>query len=166
MRSKSTFDKMTLLVLAFFLFAFSACGGGSAVKSDAGASADSPAAASAAASKETPLDKKYDRIIFQKFEYDPQIEVDYPGAVAECEKSALEAVIAKKTFASAASGSRRRKVCGCSARQGQGYQSPDRQHRRPHVGRRLCGKFRNEFTDEIDRRLVRGGGTGKGAFDK
>ena len=102
MRSKSTFDKMTLLVLAFFLFAFSACGGGSAVKSDAGASADSPAAASAAASKETPLDKKYDRIIFQKFEYDPQIEVDYPGAVAECEKSALEAVIAKKTFSSAA----------------------------------------------------------------
>ena len=47
------------------------------------------------------MDKKYDRIVFQKFEYDPQIEVDYPGAVAECEKSALEAVIAKKIFASA-----------------------------------------------------------------
>jgi hypothetical protein len=97
MKSKSTFEKMTPLVLAFFLFAFSACGGGSAVKTDAGASADS----SAAVSKETPLDKKYDRIIFQKFEYDPQIEVDYPGAVAECEKSALEAVIAKKIFTSA-----------------------------------------------------------------
>ena len=97
MRSKPTFDKAALLVLAFFLLAFSACGGGSAVKSDSGATADAPAAAS----KETPLDKKYDRIIFQKFEYDPQIEVDYPGAVAECEKSALEAVIAKQIFASA-----------------------------------------------------------------
>ncbi len=103
MRSKTSFNKAALLALgAFFLFAFSACRGGSAVKSDSGAPAESPAAASAAAPKETPLDKKYDRIIFQKFEYDPQIEVDYPGAVAECEKSALEAVIAKKTFASAA----------------------------------------------------------------
>ena len=101
MRSKSTFDKMTLLVLAFFLFVFSACGGGSAVKSDPVASADSPAAPSVAGSKEAHLGKKYDSIVFQKFEYDPKIEVDYPGAVAECEKSALEAVIAKKIFASA-----------------------------------------------------------------
>ncbi|MHB9097754.1 MAG: SH3 domain-containing protein [Syntrophales bacterium] len=45
--------------------------------------------------------KKYDRIVFQQFEYDPQIEADYPGAVAECEKSAFEAVISKKIFASA-----------------------------------------------------------------
>lgn len=101
MRSKSTFDKAALLVLAFLLFAFSACRGGSEVKSDSGAPADTPAAPAAAASKETPLDKKYDRIIFQKFGSDPQIEADYPGAVAECEKSALEAVIAKKIFASA-----------------------------------------------------------------
>jgi len=101
MRSKSAFDNMTLLVLAFFLFVFSACGGGSAVKSEPAASADSPAAPSAAGPKEVPLGKKYDRIVFQKFEYEPQIEADYPGAVAECEKSALEAVIAKKIFASA-----------------------------------------------------------------
>ena len=101
MRSKSPFDKMTLPVLAFFLLVFSACGGGSAVKSDQAASTDSPAAPSVAGPKEAPLDKKYDRIVFQKFEYDPKIEEDYPGAVAECEKSALEAVIAKKVFASA-----------------------------------------------------------------
>lgn len=103
MRSKSAVNKMILLVLAFFLlFAFSACGGGSAVKSEPAPSADSAAAPSAAGPKEAPLGKKYDRIVFQQFEYDPQIEADYPGAVAECEKSALEAVIAKKIFTSAA----------------------------------------------------------------
>ncbi|MHB8910841.1 MAG: SH3 domain-containing protein [Syntrophales bacterium] len=102
MRSKSPFNKMTLLVSAFILlFVFSACGGGSAVKSEPAASAESPAAAAAAGPKETPLAKKYDKIVFQQFEYDPKIEADYPGAAAECEKSALEAVIAKKTFASA-----------------------------------------------------------------
>jgi hypothetical protein len=93
---------MTLLVLTLFLlFVFSACGGGKAVKSDTAAPAVSPAASSAAASKEVPLGKKYDRIVFQKFEFDPKIEADYPGAVAECEKSALDATIAKKIFASA-----------------------------------------------------------------
>jgi hypothetical protein len=105
MRSKSTFNKTTLLVLALLLFVFSACGGGSAVKSDPAPSTDSPAAAaapSAAGPKEAPLAKKYDKIVFQKFEFDPTIEADYPGAVAECEKSALEAVIATKIFASAA----------------------------------------------------------------
>lgn len=103
MRSKSTCDKMTLLAaLALLLFVFSACGGGSAVKSDPAPSKDSPAATSAAAVKENPLARKYDRIVFQKFEYEPSIETDYPGAVAECEKSALEAVIAAKIFASAA----------------------------------------------------------------
>ncbi len=101
MRSKSAFDKTALLVLAFFLFALFACRGGSDVKSDSAPPADTSAASAAAAAKEVPLDKRYDRIIFQKFEHDPQIEADYPGAVAECEKSALEAVIAKKIFASA-----------------------------------------------------------------
>jgi hypothetical protein len=101
MRSKSAFNTITLLALALFLFVFSACGGGSAVKSEPAASPDSPAAPAAAGSKETPLARKYDRIVFQQFEYDPKIEADYPGAVAECEKSALEAVIAKKIFASA-----------------------------------------------------------------
>ena len=93
---------MALLVLAFLLFVFSACGGGSAVKSEPAASADPAAAPSAAGPKEVPLGKKYDRIVFQKFEFEPAIETDYPGAVAEGEKSALEAVIAAKIFASAA----------------------------------------------------------------
>jgi len=106
MRSRFAFEKMTLLVLTLFLlFVFSACGGGKAVKSDTAAPVDTPAASSAAApaaaSKEVPLGKKYDRIVFQKFEFDPKIEADYPGAVADCEKSALEATIAKKSFASA-----------------------------------------------------------------
>ena len=166
MKSRSTFDNMTLLVLAFLLFVFLACGGGSAVKSEPAASADSPAAPSAAGPKETPLGKKYDRIVFQKFEYEPQIEADYPGAVAECEKSALEAVIAKKIFASAVRETTGARVCGRSAGQGQGNQSPDRQYRRSHVGWRIRRQFRDEFTDEIDRRLERGGGKGKGAFNE
>jgi hypothetical protein len=96
---------MTPLVLILLLFVFSACGGGSAVKSDPAPAADSTATASApaaAAVKETPLARNYDRIVFQKFEFDPAIETDYPGAVAECERSALEATIAAKIFASAA----------------------------------------------------------------
>jgi hypothetical protein len=92
---------MLLVLTLCLLFVFSACGGGKAVKSDTAAPAVSPPASSAAASKEAPLGKKYDRIVFQKFEFDPKIEADYPGAVAECENSALEATIAKKIFASA-----------------------------------------------------------------
>jgi hypothetical protein len=101
MRSRSAFKTTSLLVLTLFLlFVFSACGGGKAVKSDTAAPAASSSAASAVASKEAPLGKKkYDRIVFQKFEFDPKIEADYPGAVAECEKSALDATIAKKIFA-------------------------------------------------------------------
>lgn len=105
MRTKWTFDKMVPPMLVLLLFVFSACGGGSAVKSDPAPAKESPAAAAApstAAVKETPLARKYDRIVFQKFEFEPAIETDYPGAVAECEKSALEAVIAAKIFASAA----------------------------------------------------------------
>jgi hypothetical protein len=101
MRAKSTSDNMTLLALAFFVFVIPACGGGSAVKSEpVASSAESPAAPSAAETKEAPLSEKYDKIVFQKFEFDPQIEVDYPGAVAECEKSVMEAVSAKNIFAS------------------------------------------------------------------
>ena len=101
MRSRSAFKTTMSLVLTLcLLFVLSACGGGKAVKSDTAAPADSTAA-STAASKEAPLGKKYDRIVFQKFEFDPKIEADYPGAIAECEKSALDATIAKKIFASA-----------------------------------------------------------------
>ena len=102
MRSRSAFKTTALPVFTLcLLFVFSACGGGKAVKSDTAAPAVSPAASSAAASKEAPLGKKYEKIVFQKFEFDPKIEADYPGAVAECENSALEATIAKKIFASA-----------------------------------------------------------------
>lgn len=108
MRSGSAFKTTTSLALALFLaFAFSACARQS-VKSDtapaaptasAPAASPAPAPAAPAAAKETPLAKKYDRIVFQKFEFDPQIEKDYPGAVAECERSAFEAAKAKKLSA-------------------------------------------------------------------
>jgi hypothetical protein len=87
---------MTLLVVTLFLlFLFSACGGSKAVKSDPVAP---PPASPAVVTKEVPLGQKYEKIVFQKFEFDPKIEADYPGAVAECEKSALAATIAKKIF--------------------------------------------------------------------
>ncbi|MHB8771739.1 MAG: SH3 domain-containing protein [Syntrophales bacterium] len=87
---------------ACVLFVCIACGGGSAVKSEPAAAKEPTAASPGEGPKEAPLGRKYDRVVFQKFVYDAQIETDYPGAVAECEKSAREAVIAKKVFASAA----------------------------------------------------------------
>jgi hypothetical protein len=87
MKSRTMFKKMPLLIAALFLlFAFSACGGGSAVKSDAGLPA------------ETPLEKKYDKIVFKKFQVDPKIEADYPGVVAECEKTAIDTTKSKNIF--------------------------------------------------------------------
>ncbi|MCE5265564.1 MAG: hypothetical protein LLG97_18815 [Deltaproteobacteria bacterium] len=114
MRSRSTFTTLALLAsILFLMFALSACRGRQAVKSDtapAASTTTAPAASTAAPAaktapevtvKETPLGKRYDRVVFQKFEYDPQVEKDYPGAVAECEKSALDATNAKKIFSSA-----------------------------------------------------------------
>lgn len=87
MKSKTIFEKVSLLVAGLFLlFALSACGGGSAVKPDAGQPA------------ETPLEKKYDKIVFKKFQVDPAIEADYPGVVAECENTAITSVKSKNIF--------------------------------------------------------------------
>jgi hypothetical protein len=87
MKSRTMFEKVSLLVAGIFLLlAFSACGGGSAVKSDE------------ALPKETPLEKKYNKIIFKKFQVDPKIEADYPGVVAECENTAIAAIKLKNIF--------------------------------------------------------------------
>ena len=87
MKSRTMFEKASLLVAGLFLlFVFSACGGGSAVKSDEGQP------------KETPLEKKYNKIVFKKFQVDPTIEADYPGVVAECENTAITAIKSKNIF--------------------------------------------------------------------
>ena len=87
MKSRTLLKKMSLLIAGLFLlFAFSACGGGSAVKSDAGMP------------KETPLEKKYDKIVFKKFQVDSTIEADYPGVVAACENTAITAIKSKNIF--------------------------------------------------------------------
>lgn len=101
MRPQSVFARMALAASAFFLCALLACAGGSAGKSEPAAAKEPAAASSAEGPKEAPLGKRYDRIVFQKFSSDAQVETDYPGAVAECEKSALDEVVAKKVFASA-----------------------------------------------------------------
>jgi hypothetical protein len=74
------------------LFSFTACGGGKAVKSDESAGTAQKTAA------ETSLGKRYDVIFFQKFEADPKIETDYPGAVAECETNAISELRSKNFF--------------------------------------------------------------------
>jgi len=48
--------------------------------------------------KEIPLDRKYGKLVFEKFVADPQMETDYPGVVAECESSAITAVKAMNLF--------------------------------------------------------------------
>ncbi|OPY83861.1 MAG: hypothetical protein A4E71_02838 [Smithella sp. PtaU1.Bin162] len=109
MFSKKYFQQVTLFIASLFLLtSFSACGGGQAVKSDESGKAG-PAKEE---SREVPLSKKYDKIVFQKFEYDPKIEADYPGAVAECENSALAAVKSKKIFNSVAKGTAGAKKAG------------------------------------------------------
>jgi hypothetical protein len=88
MKSTTVFEKMSLLVVGIcVLFAFPGCGGGSAVKSDTAIPA------------EAPLEKKYNKIVFKKFQADPAVEADYPGVVATCENTAITAVKSKNIFA-------------------------------------------------------------------
>ena len=101
MRSRRMLKKMTSVLAALFLLFFlSACAGGKTVKS----SEPAPASPSKVEEKEAPLAARYDGIVLQKFESDPKIEADYPGAVAECENSALAAVKAKNIFKSVEKG--------------------------------------------------------------
>lgn len=87
MKLRTVFETASLLLAGLFLlFAISACGGRSAVKSDAVVPA------------ETPLEKKYNKIVFKKFQVDPKIEADYPGVVAECENTAVTATRSKHIF--------------------------------------------------------------------
>ena len=74
------------------LFTFTAFDGGKAV------AADETAATGQKAASETTLEKKYDVILFQKFIADPKVETDYPGAVGECEKSAVSELQSKNVF--------------------------------------------------------------------
>lgn len=87
MKSRVLFKKASLLVAGLLLlFAFLACGGGSAVKSDTSVPA------------ETPLEKKYRKIVFKKFQVDQKLEADYPGVVDECENAAITAIKSKNIF--------------------------------------------------------------------
>lgn len=93
MKRQNSAKHFVLCVLCvLLLFSFSACGGRKAVKSDEVAGTSRKAASSSV------LEKRYDVILFQKFEVDPQIEVDYPGAVADCEKNAISELRSKNLF--------------------------------------------------------------------
>lgn len=98
MKTLHGLPKALPFLLTLSLVALAACGGsGTAVKEEA--KPTPPATAEAV--KEAPLAKRYARIVLQPFAYDPQLEADYPGAVADCEKSALDALVAKRIFSSA-----------------------------------------------------------------
>jgi len=87
MKSKTMFEKVLLFITGiFFLSAFAAYGVDSAVKSDAGMPV------------EKPLEKKYNKIVFKKFQVDPKTEADYQEAIAECENTAITAVKSKNIF--------------------------------------------------------------------
>jgi hypothetical protein len=97
MKSKAIFEKMLILATGIFLIlTFSACGGGKAVKSDETAGKPQNSVSSST------LGKRYDVIIFQRFEVDSKIEADYPGAVAECEKGAISELQSRRLFSTIA----------------------------------------------------------------
>jgi hypothetical protein len=48
--------------------------------------------------KDTPIWKKYNKIIFQKFEIDPDMEKDYPDAAAACESTAMNELLRKSSI--------------------------------------------------------------------
>jgi hypothetical protein len=45
-----------------------------------------------------PLEKKYQKIIIQKFEIDPNLEKDYPEAANACESTAMEELLRKSSI--------------------------------------------------------------------
>ena len=94
LKQRNPFQKLVVVALSFFLvFSFAACGGGGkAVKSE------EPAGAVQSAARETALEKRYDAVVFQKFDIDPKIEADYPGVVVDCEDSAIAALRLKNLF--------------------------------------------------------------------
>jgi hypothetical protein len=48
--------------------------------------------------KDTPIWKNYKKIIFQKFEIDPDLEKDYPDATAACENTAMNELLKKSSI--------------------------------------------------------------------
>jgi hypothetical protein len=48
--------------------------------------------------KDTPIGKKYRKIIFQKFEIDPDLEKDYPEATEACESTAMNELLRKSSI--------------------------------------------------------------------
>lgn len=93
MKHQDPIKELLMGILSIVLiFSFSSCGGSRAVKSDETGGPGQQAA------KATPLEKRYNTIVFQKFDADPQIETDYPGAIAGCENTAIAALQAKNLF--------------------------------------------------------------------
>lgn len=93
MKKRYPVQKLVVVALSFLIaISLVACGGGRAVKSE------EPAAVQQSAAKEKALEKRYDAVVFQKFDADAKIEADYPGAMVECESAAIAALRSKKLF--------------------------------------------------------------------
>ncbi len=94
MRFKDRDKKIVLMTAILFTVTLLLAGSG-----DISRAADqNPAISGEPEVKEIPLDRKYGKLVFEKFAADPQLEADYPGSVAECEASAVSAVKAMNLF--------------------------------------------------------------------
>jgi hypothetical protein len=75
---------LTLLILIFMI----SCGSYKSIQS----------IGESAIKKDPPLEKKYQKIIIQKFETDPHREKDYPDVIIACESTAINELLRKSSI--------------------------------------------------------------------
>jgi hypothetical protein len=78
---------LCVLILIFLIFSLS-CSGLGTIRSFEDADLR----------KDTPIGKKYRKIIFQKFEIDPNLEKDYPEITTACESTAMNELLRKSSI--------------------------------------------------------------------
>ena len=84
-----TINRYIYFLLALLLLIFTiSCGSSRAIQSSE----------ESIIKKDSPLEKKYRKIIIQKFEVDPQLEKDYADAIIACESTAINELLRKSSI--------------------------------------------------------------------